>query len=60
MHCLPDFYMTAFDCKVTNVSPYAQKIGAPNDPKWCAPGDKSCKTQSGPKRPLYAYNEVSH
>lgn len=47
--------MTAFDCKVTGATS-TQKIAAPVDPTWCAPGDSSCQPQAGAKRPLYAYN----
>ncbi|KAM0747146.1 hypothetical protein T439DRAFT_383314 [Meredithblackwellia eburnea MCA 4105] len=51
-----NFYMTGFDCAVTGASPLATAIAPPVDPTWCAPGDTTCVTQAGSKRPLYAYN----
>ncbi|ORY88298.1 hypothetical protein BCR35DRAFT_289184 [Leucosporidium creatinivorum] len=53
-----NFYMTAFDCKVTGATSTA-KIAAPVDPTWCDPAELAagtCKTVAGAKRPLYAYN----
>lgn len=50
-----NFYMTAFDCKVTNVSPLATPIAPPRDAVWCLPGNATCKLTTGAKRPLYAY-----
>ncbi|KAM0755229.1 hypothetical protein T439DRAFT_377579 [Meredithblackwellia eburnea MCA 4105] len=50
-----NWYMTGFDCSVSNVSPSATKIAPPKDPKFCLPSDKACKPQKGAKRPLYAY-----
>ncbi|KAI5475313.1 Galactose-binding domain-like protein, partial [Pseudohyphozyma bogoriensis] len=55
-----NFYMTAFDCKITNVGSNPGKIAAPVDPTWCAPGNSTCKTQAGAKRPLYAYNSPTN
>ncbi|KAL8276115.1 hypothetical protein RQP46_011497 [Phenoliferia psychrophenolica] len=51
-----NFYMTAFDCSVTNANPAATKIGPLSDATWCKPGDASCKLTTGAKRPMYAYN----
>ncbi|KAM0749575.1 hypothetical protein T439DRAFT_327255 [Meredithblackwellia eburnea MCA 4105] len=53
-----NFYMTGFDCQVTGSPADATPIGTPKDPTWCPPdgSQPSCVTQSGPKRPLYAYN----
>lgn len=53
-----NFYMTAFDCKITGATS-TQKIAAPVDPTWCDPAEQAagtCKTVGGAKRPLYAYN----
>ncbi|KAK4703428.1 hypothetical protein P7C70_g2793, partial [Phenoliferia sp. Uapishka_3] len=51
-----NFYMTAFDCNVTNANPAAKPVAALSDAVYCATGDTSCTTTSGAKRPLYAYN----
>lgn len=57
-----NFYMTAFDCKVTGATSTA-KIAAPVDPTWCDPAELAagtCTTVAGAKRPLYAYNYPSN
>lgn len=57
-----NFYMTAFDCKVTGATSTA-KIAAPVDPTWCDPAEYkagTCKIPGGAKRPLYAYNSESN
>ncbi|GAA5895666.1 hypothetical protein JCM5296_003773 [Sporobolomyces johnsonii] len=52
-----NFYMTAFDCAITNVDPtLAAPILPVVDPVWCAPGNTTCQPATGAKRPLYAYN----
>ncbi|GAA5951057.1 hypothetical protein JCM21900_005710 [Sporobolomyces salmonicolor] len=52
-----NFYMTAFDCAITNVDPtLAAPILPVVDPVWCAPGNTTCQPAAGAKRPLYAYN----
>ncbi|GAA5897105.1 hypothetical protein JCM6882_001792 [Rhodosporidiobolus microsporus] len=49
-----NFYMTGFDCKVTNSPADALPIAAPQDPVWC--GDDPSTCTKGAKRPLYAYD----
>ncbi|KAL8280211.1 hypothetical protein RQP46_007325 [Phenoliferia psychrophenolica] len=55
-----NFYMTAFDCKVTNVNPAATKIAPPQDAVLCLPSNSTCKLTAGAKRPLYAYNNPTN
>lgn len=49
------FAVTGFDCNVTGSNPLATAIAAPQDPTFCMPGNTTCVTTSGAKRPLYAY-----
>ncbi|GJN89692.1 hypothetical protein Rhopal_002679-T1 [Rhodotorula paludigena] len=51
-----NFYMTGFDCKVTNSPADAVPIAKPQDPVFCPNG--GCT--AGAKRPLYAYNTPSN
>ncbi|GAA5844091.1 hypothetical protein JCM9279_003731 [Rhodotorula babjevae] len=53
-----NFYMTAFDCAVTNSPADALPIAPPQDPVFCRDNPSSCTT--GSKRPLYAYNSPSN
>ncbi|KAL8293619.1 hypothetical protein RQP46_000320 [Phenoliferia psychrophenolica] len=55
-----NFYMTAFDCNVTNVSPLATAISAPQDPVYCSSANSTCVTTPGAKRPLYVYNSPTN
>lgn len=57
-----NFYMTAFDCKITNVAADATPIAPPQNPVWCDKTDTACmaKRKGGSKRPLYAYNSDSN
>lgn len=54
-----NFYMTAFDCKTTHVSHYANPISPPHDPVFCLPGT-GCTPTAGAKRPLYSYNNPTN
>ncbi|GEM07994.1 proteophosphoglycan ppg4 [Rhodotorula toruloides] len=53
-----NFYMTAFDCKVTGSPVDATPIAPPQDPVFCKNNPSSCTT--GSKRPIYAYNTPSN
>ncbi|GAA6031222.1 hypothetical protein JCM8097_004070 [Rhodosporidiobolus ruineniae] len=53
-----NFYMTAFDCKVSGSPANAPKIAPPQDAAWCEYDPSACV--SGAKRPLYAYNAPSN
>ncbi|GAA5823454.1 hypothetical protein JCM11251_000639 [Rhodosporidiobolus azoricus] len=53
-----NFYMTAFDCKVSGSPPDARPIAPPQDPLFCQYEPEKCVT--GAKRPLYAYNYPSN
>ncbi|KAK4055531.1 hypothetical protein OIV83_000077 [Microbotryomycetes sp. JL201] len=58
-----NYYMTAFDCKVTNSPADARPIAPPVDPTWCDRDDLKagrCKTTPGAKRPIYFYNSPSN
>ncbi|KAL7337661.1 hypothetical protein BJY59DRAFT_703585 [Rhodotorula toruloides] len=52
-----NFYMTAFDCRFTDVkSSKARALLPPVDPAFCPTGNTTCQPAKGAKRPLYAYN----
>lgn len=51
-----NFYMTAFDCNVTNSLPNATAIAAPSDPTYCPSTNTTCTPTTGAKRPIYTYN----
>ncbi|TNY21244.1 hypothetical protein DMC30DRAFT_416263 [Rhodotorula diobovata] len=53
-----NFYMTAFDCAVTNSPADALPIAPPQNPVFCRDDPSSCT--SGSKRPIYAYNSPSN
>ncbi|GAA6054082.1 hypothetical protein JCM3770_006164 [Rhodotorula araucariae] len=56
-----NFYMTAFDCRTTDVdASLARPILPPVDPVFCPASDKTCKPATGAKRPLYAYNQPTN
>ncbi|GJN93959.1 hypothetical protein Rhopal_007020-T1 [Rhodotorula paludigena] len=56
-----NFYMTAFDCRITDVDDdFARPILPPVDPVFCPDGDSTCEPAAGAKRPLYAYNEPTN
>ncbi|KAM0753256.1 hypothetical protein T439DRAFT_346875 [Meredithblackwellia eburnea MCA 4105] len=55
-----NFYMTAFDCSVSNVNPAATAIAPPQDAVFCANGYNTGNCTSGAKRPLYAYNSPTN
>ncbi|KAL8277974.1 hypothetical protein RQP46_009606 [Phenoliferia psychrophenolica] len=57
---MANFFMTGFDCNVTNVNPAATAISAPQDPVFCMPGNTTCQLTTGAKRPLYAYNSPTN
>ncbi|KAL8291898.1 hypothetical protein RQP46_002156 [Phenoliferia psychrophenolica] len=50
-----NFFMTAFDCNVTNVSPLATGFAPLTNAVYCPAGDASCGGKTA-QRPLYAYN----
>ncbi|ORY51762.1 hypothetical protein BCR35DRAFT_310676 [Leucosporidium creatinivorum] len=55
-----NFYMTGFDCTVTDSPSNALPIVAPQDPVFCAADNSTCMPTKGAKRPLYAYNTPSN
>ncbi|KAL8292099.1 hypothetical protein RQP46_001565 [Phenoliferia psychrophenolica] len=50
-----NFFMTAFDCSVSNVSPEATGFKPLTDSTYCEDGDSTCGANLA-HRPLYAYN----
>ncbi|GAA5905609.1 hypothetical protein JCM8208_005785 [Rhodotorula glutinis] len=56
-----NFYMTAFDCRITDVDDsLARPILPVIDPVYCDPSNSTCELAVGAKRPLYAYNEPTN
>ncbi|GAA5855113.1 hypothetical protein JCM9279_001956 [Rhodotorula babjevae] len=56
-----NFYMTAFDCRITDVDEsLARPILPVIDPVYCDSSNSTCEPAVGAKRPLYAYNEPSN